>query len=51
MTVIYDNFDFMKNKRDERIKNARTMHSIIMILLFENRKFDEKFLRFDRLAA
>jgi hypothetical protein len=37
----------MKNKRDERIKDARTMRSIIIALIFKDREFEKKSLRCD----
>ena len=45
IVITYDNFDFMKNRRDERIENIQTMRSIIIALLFHDRKFETNSLK------
>ena len=42
--VTYDNFDYVVDRREERIENKRIMRLITTTLIFERRKFDEKCL-------
>lgn len=45
--VIYDNFDFMKDKRDERTSDTQIMRSITTALLFREREFENELLNAD----
>lgn len=44
IVIIYDNFDFMIDRRDERTENAQIMRSITIALLFQNRELTKQFL-------
>lgn len=43
--TIYDNFDFMIDRRDEKIENTQIMRSITIFLMFQKQDFTTKFLK------